>query len=107
MLRRALGVLKTVNSFHFRFLAVVTVLVALIAGPIVPPSDRLAHAQTAGPTMLHPNLGVRAVATCLTMPTNIAFLSAADAFVIEKGTGRVLYFANAAFRGVALDLSVN
>ena len=41
------------------------------------------------------------------MPTNVAFLPSGAAFVIEKGTGRVLHFVNATFRGIALDLSVN
>jgi glucose/arabinose dehydrogenase len=67
----------------------------------------VAHAQATAPARLHPNLAVRAVATGLRMPTNIAFLAAADALVIETSTGRVLHFANASFRGVALDLSVN
>src|SRR5262245_51013359 len=107
MLRSALRVAKPFNSSRFRVLSVVALLLAAVAGLIVPRGDRLAHAQAAGPTMLVPNLGVRTVATGLTQPTNMAFLGAADAFVIEKSTGRVLYFANAGFRGVALDLSVN
>jgi glucose/arabinose dehydrogenase len=57
--------------------------------------------------MLHPNLAVRAVGSGLAQPTSLAFFGAGDAFVLEKGTGRVLHFVNAAFRGVAVDLSVN
>jgi aldose sugar dehydrogenase len=104
MLRSALRVVKSTNRFSP--LAAGVVLLAVIGLP-VPQDDRLAHAQATGPTMLHPNLAVRAVASGLTMPTNIAFLAVADALVIEKSTGRVLHFANASFRGVALDLSVN
>jgi glucose/arabinose dehydrogenase len=106
MFRSACRVAKTVNSTDWRLLLVV-VLLAIVTGAFAPHAHRFAHAQAPAPTMLHPNLGVRAVATGLTMPTNIAFTSGADAFVIEKGTGRVLHFVNGAFRGVALDLSVN
>ena len=99
-------VTKTVSSTVSRLLLLVAVLLALVTGH-VPRGPGLAYAQAAAPTMLHPNLGVRAVATGLTMPTNIAFTGGADAFVIEKSTGRVLHFVNGAFRGIALDLSVN
>ena len=107
MLRSALGVAKRVSPTVLHLRVVLAVIIASVSGLIVPRGDRFTHAQGAAPTMLHPNLGVRTVATGFTQPTNIAFLGAAEAFVIEKGTGRVLHFANSAFRGVALDLSVN
>ena len=100
-------VTKTVNSTISRLLLLVAVLLAIVTGHVVPRGLGLAYAQAAAPAMLHPNLGVRAVATGLTMPTNIAFTGGVDAFVIEKSTGRVLHFVNGAFRGIALDLSVN
>jgi glucose/arabinose dehydrogenase len=107
MLRSAIRVAKTVNSPRFTLLAFGTCLLAIVTGVLLPKGNHLAHAQAAGPTMLHPNLGVRTVASGFTQPIAMAFLAGADAFVLEKGSGRVLHFANAAFRGVALDLSVN
>ena len=100
---------RVTNPFTspLRALAVAAVSAAAIAGVIALKIDGPAHAQAPQPTVLHPNLGVRAVATGLTQPTNMAFLGAADALIIEKSTGRVLHFANGRMRGVALDLSVN
>ena len=46
-------------------------------------------AQTAGPTMLHPRLGVRTVVAGLTTPTTMAFIGADDLLVLEKNTGVV------------------
>jgi glucose/arabinose dehydrogenase len=86
---------------------VFAVALAVFVGLLASHADRRAHAQAAGPSMVHPNLGVRAVAAGLDQPIGLVFLAAADGFVIEKGSGRVLHFANAAFRGIALDLSVN
>lgn len=107
MLRYAQRVAKTVKSPRFTLLAFGACLLAMIAGAFFPAGDRLAYAQAAGPTMLHPNLGVRTVAAGFNQPIAMAFYAGANAFVLEKGSGRVLHFANAAFRGVALDLSVN
>jgi aldose sugar dehydrogenase len=87
--------------------AAALVALAVLAILIVTPGHRLAHAQSPTPTMTDPNLGVRAIATGLSMPTSMAFIATADAFVLEKNTGRVLHFAGGAFRGIALDLSVN
>ena len=104
MLRPTFGVNKPVSS---SLLVALSVAVMLAMGDLMSRGNHRAHAQTAEPTLNHPNLGVRVVATGLTMPTNIAFASATDAFVIEKSTGRVLHFVNGALRGSALDLSVN
>ena len=43
-----------------------------------------AHAQTGGPEMLHPRLGVRAMVSGLVTPIGIAFLGPREALVIEK-----------------------
>jgi glucose/arabinose dehydrogenase len=107
MFLSAFRTIKTANSTDSRMLLLVAVLLAIVTGHVVPHGPGLAYAQAPAPTMLHPNLGVRAVATGLTQPTSIAFTGGADAFVIEKSTGRVLHFVNGAFRGIALDLSVN
>jgi glucose/arabinose dehydrogenase len=107
MLRSALRLLTAINALPFRAVAFLALIAALSAGALLPRGERLAHAQTTSPTMHHPNLGVRAIATGLSMPISVAFLGGGDAFVIEKATGRVLHFANGAFRGIALDLSVN
>lgn len=65
------------------------------------------HAQTAAPTMLVPNLGVRPVVTGLAVPTSIAFLGPNDFFVLEKATGRVQRVVNGAVQSTAIDLAVN
>ena len=64
-------------------------------------------AQTTGPTMLHPNLSVRAVVTGLTQPTTMAFIGENDLLVLEKGTGRVQRVVNGAIDSTVLDLAVN
>ena len=45
-------------------------------------------AQSTGPVMLDPRLGVRPVAQGLNLPTTMAFLGADDMLVLEKNTGR-------------------
>src|SRR5215211_3151029 len=64
-------------------------------------------AQSAGPTMLHPRLAVRTVATGLMLPTTMAFLSSSEFLVLEKNTGKVQYVVNGSISGTALDLAVN
>ena len=64
-------------------------------------------AQDTSPTMLHPNLGVRAVVTGLTQPTTMAFIGENDLLVLEKGTGRVQRVVNGAIDSTVLDLAVN
>jgi glucose/arabinose dehydrogenase len=64
-------------------------------------------AQVTGPTMLHPNLGVRAVATGLNQPTTMAFIGENDMLVLEKSTGRVQRVVNGAISSTVLDLAVN
>ncbi len=66
-----------------------------------------AAAQSAGPTMLTPQLGVRTVLTGLTTPTTLAFLGSNEFLVLEKNTGKVQYILNGAFHHTALDLAVN
>ena len=61
----------------------------------------------AGPTMLHPNLSVRAVVTGLTQPMTIAFIGENDLLVLEKGTGLVKRVVNGAVDSTVLDLAVN
>jgi glucose/arabinose dehydrogenase len=65
-----------------------------------------ARAQT-GPTVVDPNLGVRAAVSGLVTPSTMAFLGPNDFLVLEKNTGRVKRVVNGAVQGVVLDLSVN
>jgi glucose/arabinose dehydrogenase len=67
----------------------------------------LASAQGAGPTMLHPNLGVRTVVAGLTTPSTIAFIGESDILVLEKNTGRVQRVVDGVVVATALDLNVN
>jgi aldose sugar dehydrogenase len=75
---------------------------AVVAGA-TPPSG----AQGSGPTMLHPRLAVRTVASGLTTPTSLAFLGPSDMFVLEKNTGRVLRVVDGVVGPTVLDLAVN
>jgi glucose/arabinose dehydrogenase len=64
-------------------------------------------AQSTGPVMLHPRLGVRPVAQGLSLPTTMAFLGPADMLVLEKNTGLVKRVVSGAVQGTVLDLAVN
>jgi len=83
------------------------VIAALVAA--APPSkpSRTLLAQTPGPTMLDPNLGVRQIAGGLITPTTIAFLGAQDLLVLEKNTGKVLRIVGGVVQSTVLDLAVN
>src|ERR1700752_1171092 len=70
-------------------------------------ATNFANAQSAGPEMLHPNLGVRPVVTGLNLPTTLAFLSSNEILVLEKNTGTVQYVLNGVVDHTALDLAVN
>jgi aldose sugar dehydrogenase len=61
----------------------------------------------AQPSMLHPRLGVRTVASGLELPTTLAFIGPGDMLVLEKNSGRVLRLVDGTVQGTALDLSVN
>ena len=67
----------------------------------------LVSAQTTGPTMLHPNLGVRTVVAGLTTPSTMAFIGENDILVLEKNTGRVQRVVNGVVAATVLDLNVN
>jgi len=60
-----------------------------------------------GPTMLHPNLAVRTVATGLVTPTTMAFIGADDMLVLEKTTGKVQRVMGGSVHSTVLDLAVN
>jgi glucose/arabinose dehydrogenase len=64
-------------------------------------------AQNTSPTMLDPNLSVRAVVTGLNQPTTMAFIGENDLLVLEKSTGRVQRVVNGAVDSTVLDLAVN
>jgi glucose/arabinose dehydrogenase len=65
------------------------------------------RAQASGPTMLVPNLGVRAALSDFVTPIGLAFLSDKKWLVIEKNTGQVQVVEDGAVTGTALDLAVN
>jgi aldose sugar dehydrogenase len=82
--------------------AVVGVLAAFLFGDVI-----RVTAQNTSPTMLVPDLGVRALVAGLTQPTSIAFIGENDLFVLEKSTGRVQRVVNGASDSTVLDLNVN
>ena len=67
----------------------------------------LVSAQSSGPTMLHPNLGVRTVVAGLTTPSTMAFIGENDILVLEKNTGHVQRVVNGVVVSTVLDLAVN
>jgi len=82
------------------FLVIMALLMNSVATPFV-------AAQAVGPSMLDPNLNVRAVVTGLVTPTTIAFIDSHQFFVLEKNTGKVQYIVDGVFDHTALDLAVN
>jgi len=90
-----------------RFLRPVLGLLAtaslLIIGGVGSPTE----AQSTGPEMLDPRLGVRAVATGLELPTSMAFLGNNDMLVLEKNTGQVERVVGGVVQSTVLDLAVN
>jgi aldose sugar dehydrogenase len=66
-----------------------------------------ATAQSGGPTMVHPRLAVRQVASGLSLPTSLAFIGANDILVLEKNSGRVQRIVGSAPPSTVLDLNVN
>jgi glucose/arabinose dehydrogenase len=75
---------------------------AIVAG-MTPPSA----AQGSGPTMLHPKLAVRTVASGLITPTSLVFLGPGKMLVLEKNTGRVLPVVDGVVGTPVLDVAVN
>jgi len=80
----------------------VTITLVIIAG-----SSSSVAAQSSGPIMLHPQLGVRPVVSGLDLPISLAFLGANDILVLEKNTGKVQRVVNGVVQTTVLDLAVN
>jgi glucose/arabinose dehydrogenase len=83
-----------------------TLLFALAGAALVAGSRSVVIAQP-GPSVVDPNLAVRAVVSGLITPTSMAFLGPDDFFVLEKNTGRVLRVVSGAAQSAVLDLAVN
>ena len=66
-----------------------------------------AAAQATPPSVLDPDLAVKAVVTGLTQPTSMAFIGPDDFFILEKSTGKVQRVVNGAIQSTVLDLPVN
>ena len=64
-------------------------------------------AQSSGPVMLHPRLGVRPVAEGLDLPITMAFIGTDDMLVLEKNTGQVQRVVDGVVQSTVLDLAVN
>ena len=80
--------------------------VALASGLIVRDQTRVT-AQATDPSMLDPNLGVRAAVSGLNQPTTMAFIGEGDLLVLEKATGRVRRVVDGSIGATVLDLAVN
>src|SRR5262245_11296489 len=66
-----------------------------------------ATGQQGEPSLVDPNLGVRAVTTNLNQPTSMAFIGPNDLLVLEKASGKVQRVVNGVVASTALDLPVN
>ncbi|MGH3923370.1 MAG: PQQ-dependent sugar dehydrogenase [Pseudonocardiaceae bacterium] len=86
------------------FLPALIAGVALLVG-VLPASG--ARAQSPGPTLEDPRLGVRTVVSGLVTPTSVAFLGPNDVLVLEKNTGKVQRVVNGRVAATVLDLAVN
>lgn len=78
--------------------------VALFGIAVLPGTTR---AQDSAPTVVDPDLAVRAVVTGLNQPIGLAFLRANDFLITEKATGQVKRVVNGAVVSTVLDLPVN
>ncbi|MGH9228664.1 MAG: PQQ-dependent sugar dehydrogenase [Acidimicrobiales bacterium] len=86
------------------FLPALMAGVALLVG-VLPAGG--AAAQSPGPTLEDPRLGVRTVVGGLVTPTSVAFLGPNDFLVLEKNTGKVQRVVNGTVAATVLDLAVN
>ena len=91
------------KRFYGRAIMLLMVISLLLVGG----SSRPVVAQSNGPTMLHPHLGVKQVATGFTTPISLAFLGNNDFLVLEKNTGKVQRVVNGVVQSTVLDLAVN
>jgi aldose sugar dehydrogenase len=92
------------SSVRRRFVFVVLSLALFLAFVSHTPSART---QSAGPTLLDPDLAVRTTVQGLTTPVGFAFLGPSDLLVLEKNTGKVQRVTNGAVAATVLDLGVN
>ena len=90
-----------------RFLRPVLGLLATASLLIIGGVGSQTEAQSSGPVMLNPRLGVRPFAPGLVQPTSMAFLGANEVLVGEKASGQVKRIVNGAVQGTVLDLAVN
>ncbi len=82
---------------------------AIAAGVLLAavPTDHIA-AQSAGPTLVDPNLAVKTVVEGLSQPTSMAFLGRSDFLVLEKASGKVQRVIDGVAQATpVLDLAVN
>jgi len=70
-------------------------------------ADASVNAQGSGPSLVDPNLAVRAVTTNLSQPTSMAFIGANDILVLEKASGEVQRVVDGVVTATVLDLAVN
>jgi glucose/arabinose dehydrogenase len=94
---------RSVRAAATTALLTLSALVALAIVRFDPPLG----AQSPAPTVVDPNLAVRAVVTGLNQPTTMAFLGPTHFLILEKASGRVLRVLDGMVQGVALDLPVN
>jgi glucose/arabinose dehydrogenase len=66
--------------------------------------EQLEERSLLSPTLLDPNLGVRAVATNMNSPTTMAFLGDNDFLVLEKTTGKIDRVSNGGIVPTQFDL---
>ena len=86
---------------------VVSILTVLLFTLAILTTTQRTAAQTTGPEMLHPRLGVREVTSGLVTPIGVEFLGSNDFLLIEKNTGQVKRIVDGIVQSTVLDLAVN
>ncbi|HEX6731245.1 MAG TPA: PQQ-dependent sugar dehydrogenase, partial [Pyrinomonadaceae bacterium] len=81
-------------------------LTTLVVG-FYPFTKEVTRAQANGPTLVVPNLAIRAVASDFVTPIAMAFIGPNDILLLEKNTGQVKRIVNGSVQGTVLDLGVN
>jgi glucose/arabinose dehydrogenase len=78
-----------------------------LGGALIAGSSESLRAQGTLPSVVDPNLAVRAVITGLDQPTTMAFLDRDDFLILEKASGKVKRVVNGIVQSTVLDLAVN
>lgn len=83
------------------------IVITAIATLVISVGSRGSSVEAQGPSVLDPNLQVRAVATGLATPTTMVFIDGESFLVLQKNNGQVLKVTPGQAPAIVLDLAVN